>query len=87
MYCHPKLPIFIKKCPPKLHNLLYILVCIVPLNYHFSLKMSPQTSQFAAYIYMCCPPKLLFSIKNCPLKLQNLLYVFIGTATLNYQFS
>ena len=32
----PKLPFFIKKCLRKLHNLLYILICIVPLNYPFS---------------------------------------------------
>ena len=33
MYCPPKLPFFIKKCCLKLHNLPYILIYIVPLNY------------------------------------------------------
>ena len=28
MYCPLKLPFFIKKCPLKLHNLLYIFICI-----------------------------------------------------------
>ena len=28
MYCPPKLPFFIKKCSLKLHNLLYIFICI-----------------------------------------------------------
>ena len=38
MYCPTKLPFFIIKCPPKLYNLPYILIYIVPLNYHFSKK-------------------------------------------------
>ena len=41
IYCPPKLPFFIKKCPLKLHNLLYVFIGITPVNYHFSLKMSP----------------------------------------------
>ena len=30
MYCPTKLPIFIKKCPLKPRELLYIFICIVP---------------------------------------------------------
>ena len=32
----PKLLFSIKKLPPKPHNLLYIFICIVPINYNFS---------------------------------------------------
>ena len=77
MYCPPKLPFFIKKCSLKLRNLLYVFICIVLLNYPFSLKNVPQTSQFAIYTYMYCPPKLPFFLKKSSLKLHNLLYIFI----------
>ena len=38
MHCPPRLPPFVKKCLPKPHNLLYILICIVPVNYRFHKK-------------------------------------------------
>ena len=37
----PETTIFHENCPLKLHNLLYIFICIVPLNYHFSYKKIP----------------------------------------------
>ena len=64
MYCPPKLPFFIKTCLPKFKNMLYILICIVLLNYPFSVKNVPETSHFAIYTYMYCPRKLPFFIKN-----------------------
>ena len=51
MYCPPKIPLFIKKCPPNLPNLLYILICIVPLNYPFSLENVPLHLTIC-YIYL-----------------------------------
>ena len=53
MYCPLKLPFFIKKCPSKLRNLLYILICIASLNYHFSLKKCSLKLQNLFYIFMC----------------------------------
>ena len=53
MYCPPKLPFFNEKCTPKLHNLLYILKCIVPLNYPFSLKNVPLNFKIC-YMYLYC---------------------------------
>ena len=66
MYCPPKLSFFTKKCSLKLHNLLYVFICIVLLNFPFSLKNVPQTSQFAIDTYMYCFPKLPFLVKKCP---------------------
>ena len=53
MYCPLKLPFFIKKCPSKLRNLLYILICNPSLNYHFSLKKCSLKLQNLFYIFMC----------------------------------
>ena len=87
MYFPPKLSFFIKKCFLKLHNLLYVFISIVLLNYPFSLKNIPQISQFAIYTYMYCPPKLTFFIKKCPPKRHKLLYILICIVPLNYHFS
>ena len=52
----PTLPFLIKKCPPNLPNLLYILIFIVPLNYPFSVKNVPLnfTSSYI-YLYLLSP--------------------------------
>ena len=67
MYCPLKLPFSIKNVPLNFTFCYMYLYGIVPLNHHFSKKMSPETSKFAIYIYMYCPLKLPFSIKNVPL--------------------
>ena len=77
MYCPPKLPFFIKTCPFKLHNLLYIFICIVSLNYLVSLKNVPLTFPICyIYLYALSPYTTIFH-KKCPHKLHNLLYIFI----------
>ena len=56
MYCPPKLSLFVEKCPPNLPNLLYILICIVPLNYPFSLKNVPLTFPICSIYLYALPP-------------------------------
>ena len=64
MYYAPKLLLFIKKCLPNLPNLLYILICIVPLNDSFSLKNNPLKFTIY-YVY------LIYCHLNYPFKLKN----------------
>ena len=76
-----------RKCFPKLHNLLYIFICIVPPNYPFSSK-NVCLNLTICFIYLC----LLFPLtttfhKKCSLKLLNLLHIFIRVVPLNYHFS
>ena len=78
MYCPPKLPLFIKKCLPNLPNLLYILICIVPLNYPFSLKnVRPPNLHNLLYILICIVPlNYHFSLKNVPLNF-TICYIYL----------
>ena len=56
MYYAPKLLLFIKKCLPNLPNLLYILICIVPLIVSFSLKNNPlKFTIYYVYLYLLSP--------------------------------
>ena len=88
MYCPPKLPLFfIKKCPPKLRNVLYIVIFIVPLIYPFLLKNNPLNFRiYYVYLYLLSS-KLLFFIKKSPPKLHNLLDILKFIVPLNYPFS
>ena len=82
-----KPPLFINKCSSKPDDLLYIFTCIVPLNYHFSLKNVPLNfTTCSMYLYSIVPLNYHFS-KKCLLKLQYLLYIFISIVPLNYHFS
>ena len=55
MHCHPKLSLFIKKCPPKPQSAIYIYMYCSP-KLQFSIKKCPLKLLNLRYIFACVVP-------------------------------